>query len=173
MKEKIKFLLSDYFLEIIILCIAIILIIFNPDKAIAGLVQAVNNYKNLLLIIMSVALLTGFISEAVSKEKFKKLIGKESGIKGVLIGAIFGTLMVGPSYTFYPFFKEMINKGAKLNVVATAIGSWAIKLQWLPFAIALLGTKFIIIFNIFIFIYAIISGFVVEYFVNKSSKIKI
>lgn len=173
MKEKIKSFISDYILEIVILSIAIILVILNPNKAYLGLVQAFNTYKNLLLVIISVALLTGLISEAVPKEKIRKLIGKESGFKGVLIGAIFGTLMVGPSYVFYPFFKEMINKGAKINIVATAIGAWAIKLQWLPFAVVLLGWKFIITLNIFIFIYAIISGYIVEYFVDKSAKVKV
>jgi len=93
--------------------------------------------------------------------------------KGVLIGAIFGTLMVGPAYVFYPFFKELINKGARVNIIATSIGVWAIKLQWLPFAGVILGLRFIITLNIFIFIYAIISGYILEYFMNKFGKVKV
>lgn len=161
-----KNIIKEYYFEIIILFIAIILMIFNYNKAYISIKMALNNFKSLLLVIISVAFLIGYISEIMSKETIKKYVGKESGFKGVIIGAIFGTLMVGPAYLFYPFFKELMNKEARVNVIATSIGAWAIKLQWLPFAIVILGAKFIITLNIFIFIYAIISGFIVEYFVK-------
>ncbi|MGB9843040.1 MAG: hypothetical protein ACPLN1_01650 [Caldisericia bacterium] len=167
MKEKIKSFFSEYYLEIIFLLIAIILVIINKNKTYIGFKYALNTYKNLFFVIVGVALLSGLISELINENIIRKYIGKESGIKGVLIGAIFGTVMVGPAYVYYPFLKELMNKGAKINVIATTIGAWAIKLQWLPFAITILGAKFIITLNIFIFIFAIISGFLVEYFVEN------
>lgn len=173
MKEKIKSTISDYYLEIIILFIVIILVILNPNKAYLGLKHAFDTYKNMFLVIISIALLTGLISETVSKENIKKIIGKENGFKGVLIGAIFGTLMVGPAYAFYPFLKEMMNKGAKINIIVTTINTWAIKLQWFPFAIVLLGWKFIITLNILIFIFTILFGYVVEYLVDLNLKTKL
>lgn len=166
MREKFKLIFNEYYLEIIFLIVAAIFILLNRNKAILGFKYALSTYKNLLIVIVGVALLSGIISEIVDENFVKKFIGKESGFKGVLIGAIFGTLMVGPAYVYYPFLKELLNKGAKINVLATTIGAWAIKLQWLPFAITLLGAKFIITLNIFIFIFAIISGYLVEYFVK-------
>jgi hypothetical protein len=59
-----------------------------------------------------------------------------------------------------------ISKGARVSVIATTIGAWAIKVPWIPFAIALLGLKYVLLLNFLIFIYAIISGLIVEYFVN-------
>jgi uncharacterized membrane protein YraQ (UPF0718 family) len=173
-KENIiKSILKEYALEIIISLIAIILIIFNPNKAYFGIKQAIENFKNLILVIIAVALLTGFISEVVSKETIKKFIGKKSGFKGVLIGAIFGSLMVGPAYVFFPFFKEMINKGAKINVIVTSITSWAIKVPWIPFAVILLGLKFVIFYNLLILLFAIISGYIVEYILVSLEKQKV
>lgn len=166
MKEKIKTIFNEYYLEIIFLVVAIIFILLNRNKAILGFKYALTTYKNLLIVIVGVAFLSGIISEIIDENIVKKFIGKESGFKGTLIGATFGTLMVGPAYVYYPFLKELLNKGAKINVLATTIGAWAIKLQWLPFAITLLGAKFIITLNIFIFIFAIISGYLVEYFVE-------
>jgi len=159
--------LEEYIIESIICIIAIILIIFNPHKVTMGLTYAVNMYVNLFLIIVSVAFLSGFISEAISPDTIGKIIGKESGWKGILIGAIFGTFMVGPTYVFYSLFRNLIDKGAGINVIATTIGAWAIKVQWIPFAIVLLGWKFVFIFNLLMLLSAIASGFVVAFFSKK------
>lgn len=164
-----KRILEDYIIEVIICLIAIILMAFNPHKVIAGLTYAVNMYINLFLMILSIAFFSGFISEVIPPNVVGRIIGKESGWKGVLIGAIFGTFMIGPTYVFYPLFKNLIDKGAGVNIIATTIGAWAIKVQWIPFAIAVMGWKFTLIFNIFIFIYAIISGFVVAFFSKSNS----
>jgi len=60
----------------------------------------------------------------------------------------------------------MISKGARVSVIATTIGAWAIKVPWIPFAITLFGLKYALLLNLLIFVYAIISGFIVERFIN-------
>lgn len=163
-----KRILKDYIIEVIICLIAIILMVFNPHKVILGLTYAVNMYINLFLMILSIAFLSGFISEVIPPNVVGRIIGKESSWKGILIGAIFGTFMIGPTYVFYPLFKNLIDKGAGVNIITTTIGAWAIKVQWIPFAIAVMGWKFVLTFNILIFIYAIISGFVVAFFLKSN-----
>ncbi|MGB9749627.1 MAG: permease [Caldisericia bacterium] len=162
-----KTILKDWAIEIIILIIAIILVFLNPSKVGSSLISATKTYLNLLPIIISVVLLSSLISVTVSKEKIKKIIGKRSGLIGILVGAIFGTLMVGPAYVFYPFFKELRDKGAGANIIATTIGAWAIKVPWIPFAITILGWKFTLLFNGLIFLFAIISGIFVGAFFKE------
>ncbi len=165
--KNIKSFLNEYPLETIILIVAVVLMILNPSKTLFGLGYALKTYLNLLPIIISVAFLMGFISEFLNKKTVSKLVGRETGIKGVMIGAIFGTFMVGPSFLFYPLFKELRERGAGVNVIATTIGAWSIKLQWLPFAILFLGLKFVLLFDVLILIFAILSGFVVSWFVKS------
>jgi len=162
--------LRDYIVEIIICSIAIILMFFNPNKVILGLTYAIKMYISLFLMIFSIAFLSGFISEVIPPNTIAKIIGRESGWKGILIGATFGTFMIGPSYVFYPLFRNLIEKGAGINVIATTIGAWAIKVQWIPFAVAIMGWKFVLTFNLLIFVYAIVSGFVVDFFVRGKVK---
>jgi len=59
---------------------------------------------------------------------------------------------------FFPFFKELREKGAGENIIATTIGAWAIKITWIPFAITVLGWKFVLFFNGLIFVFSILSG---------------
>ncbi|BBE31206.1 hypothetical protein OSSY52_13470 [Tepiditoga spiralis] len=158
--------IKNFFIEFIILIIAIILMILNPNKALSGIMYALKMFFTLFPIIISVAFLTGFISEIIPKKTIAKIIGKESGIKGKSLGAFFGMFMVGPTYAFYPFFKELIDKGASVGVIATTIGSWAIKIQWLPFALGILGAKFVLLLNFFILIYSFIIGFIMDFFFN-------
>ncbi|WP_129408750.1 hypothetical protein [Marinitoga lauensis] len=82
MKDFIK----NYKIEIIIFIIAIILMILNPDKAFLGLKYAIKTFINLFPIIISVAYLTGYISEIVPKSVISKVVGKESGFKGKVLG---------------------------------------------------------------------------------------
>lgn len=154
-------LFESYTVEISIGFIALALVLSRPDRAFLGIGYAVKMYLSFLPVILSVAFLAGLISELLSPELVKKIVGKESGFRGMLIGAIFGALMVGPAYVFYPLFKDLMDKGASVRVIATTIGAWAIRLQAIPLAGAMLGFKFITLFNFLIFIYALISGFIV------------
>ncbi|MGC8758266.1 MAG: hypothetical protein ACP5QX_07505, partial [Caldisericaceae bacterium] len=128
-----KTVLKDWAIEITILAIAIVLAFFNPSKVGSALLSATKTYLNLLLVIISVALLSSFISATIPKQTIGKIIGKQSGLKGILIGALFGTVMIGPAYMFYSFFKELRGKGASAGVIAATIGAWAIKVAWIPF----------------------------------------
>ena len=162
-----KNILKDWAIEIVIFLIAIVLAIFNPSKVGSALLSATKTYLNLLIVIIAVALLSSFISATIPKQTIGKIIGKQSGLKGMLIGAVFGTLMVGPAYMFYPFFKELRDKGAGANIIATTIGAWAIKAPWIPFAMTVLGWKFTLLFNGLIFVFAILSGFFVGAFFKE------
>lgn len=164
-----KKVLKDWGVELTILLIATALAFLNPRKISLSLLSALKSYLKLSPIILGVSLLSSFISVAVSKQKVEKIVGKKSGIKGILIGAIFGTLMVGASYMFYEFFNELRKKGASVKVIASTIGAWAIKIPWLPFAIAILGLRFTVLFSTFILIFAILSGFFVEDFSGGNS----
>lgn len=152
---------ESYFVEISIGFIALVLVLLRPDRAYLGISYAVKMYLSFFPVILSVAFLAGLISELLSPELVKKIVGRDSGFKGMLIGAIFGALMVGPAYVFYPLFKELMDKGASVGVIATTIGAWAIRLQAIPLAGAMLGFKFITLFNSLIFLYALISGLIV------------
>ncbi len=162
-----KTILKDWAIEITILIIAIVLAIFNPSKVGSALFSATKTYLNLFIVMIAVSLLASFISVTIPKQTIGKIIGKQSGVKGILIAAVFGTLMVGPAYMFYPFFKELRDKGAGANIIATTIGAWAIKAPWIPFAITVLGWKFTLIFNGLIVVFAILSGFFVGAFFKE------
>jgi uncharacterized membrane protein YraQ (UPF0718 family) len=161
---KQKQILKDWAIEIIILVIAIVLAFLNPSKVSSALLSATKTYLNLFIVIVAIALLASFIVVTIPKQTIGKIIGKQSGIKGILIGATFGTSMIGPAYMFFPFFKELRGKGAGANIIATTIGAWAIKIAWIPFAITVLGWKFTFFFNGLIFVFSILSGIFVGAF---------
>ncbi|MCS7233545.1 MAG: permease [Synergistetes bacterium] len=162
-----KKLFEDYPVELSIALLTLSLVLLKPDRMISGLIYAVKTYIELFPMVLSVAFLAGLISELLTSDLVKKIVGKESGFKGMLIGATFGALMVGPAYVFYPLFRDLIDKGASLRVIAATIGAWAIRLQAVPLAVAILGFKFILFFNLLIFVYALVSGFVIGFFCEK------
>ncbi|AEX84491.1 hypothetical protein Marpi_0031 [Marinitoga piezophila KA3] len=166
MKQFIK----NFMMEFILLIIAIVLIIINPDKAINGVIYALKTLLNLSLVIIGVAFLTGYISEVVTKKTISKFIGHESGLKGMSLGVVFGTMMVGPAFAFYPFFAELIREGASVGVVAATIAAWSVKIQWMPLALSLLDVKYVLLLNFFIILFAFFSGIIMNYLFKKYGK---
>jgi uncharacterized membrane protein YraQ (UPF0718 family) len=165
-----KNIFKNYGVEIVIGVIAIVLLILNPEKAIPSLLSAFRTWLSLVPVIIGIALLTALISVLLPKERIGKIIGKDSGLPGLFAGALFGSLMVGPAYVFFPFFGELKNKGASDRIIATTIGAWAIKPTWIPFAVTILGWKFVSIFNILLFLFAILSGIFVQAFMKQDQR---
>ena len=87
-----------------------------------------------------------------------------NGLKRIVVGALFGTLMISPAYRFFPFLKEFREKDTGENIIATTIGAWAIKVAWIPFAIIVFGRKFTLLFNALILVFAVLPGLFVGIF---------
>jgi len=93
-------------------------------------------------------------------------MGKQSGLKGVIIAALLGTIIVGPLWVLFPLFGTLLKKGARISVVGAMIGTFAIKTPWIPYAASFLGWPFIIITVILTLIYAILEGLLMEKILN-------
>ncbi len=117
------------------------------------------------IIFLSVSLFVGLLRVWVKPSLIKKLFGREAGFKGIVMASFIGTLIVGPFYIIFPILEELLSKGARIAAVASIISAWAIKTPWIPYGAAFLGWKFIMLFNIGLFLLSLIEGYVIEFFI--------
>lgn len=70
--------------------------------------------------------LAGFLHVLLPSELIVKLMGHESGIKGLFIGTLAGTLTPGGPFTHFPILASFLAKGAGVGPVCAYIAAWAL-----------------------------------------------
>ncbi|MCF8110862.1 MAG: permease [Desulfobacteraceae bacterium] len=110
-------------------------------------------------------ILAGMIQVVVSKEMINKWLGKEAGVKGIILGGIAGALIPGGPYIFYPIAASFLLSGAEIGTVLTFVVAknvWS--LSRLPMEFALLGLEVTYVRFIVTLIFPVIVGLVANAF---------
>ncbi len=76
---------------------------------------------------------------------------------------VFGIISSGPIYAWYPFLKQMREKGASLGAIASFLYAKAIKIPFLPFLIYYFGVKYSVIFVIILLLFSILEYFLFNF----------
>jgi len=163
---KMKNLLKSHTFELLVALIYIILFLICPGKSLLALKRGIILLLRMLPIFLCVVLFSSFIAIFLSPKTIQKYMGKQSGLKGVIIAALLGTIIVGPLWVLFPLFGTLLKKGARISVVGAMIGTFAIKTPWIPYAASFLGWPFIIVTTILTFIYAVLEGLLMEKVLN-------
>ncbi|MFO7951819.1 MAG: permease [Bacillota bacterium] len=133
------------------------------DIAQRSVLVAQDYIMEMVLIIPPVFILMGLLQVWVPKERITALIGKGTGLKGVLISFILGTIPTGPVYIAFPMAGSLMQKGARLSNIVIFLGAWAaIKIPQLIAEAQFLGPEFTALRFILTLISVIIIGYVIE-----------
>lgn len=116
----------------------------------------------------------GLISVLVSKETVSRWLGREAGLKGLLLGALAGALVPGGPYVFFPLAATFLASGAELG---TAVAFVAAKNLWtlsrLPVEVALMGLQITAIRYAVTFIFPLLMGLAANlFFSDLTGKIR-
>ena len=113
--------------------------------------------------IFAVFIIIGILENFLSKESVGNFLLKFSGIKGILIGSITGSIMMGPVATGYPISSYLLENGASISLVSSFLASWVmIGIISISLEIKNLGKKFALTRNLFAFISIIIIALLME-----------
>ena len=118
-----------------------------------------------------VIVLTALINYFLKPKQVMKYFGKDSGKKGLIYALIGGVLSHGPMYAWYPMLDDMRKHGLKYGLIANFMYARAVKLPLLPFMIGLFGLTFTVIVNVYILIFAVIQGKVIDFLMKNEKEI--
>lgn len=139
--KKVK---NNIFLSIVILSY-LILMVFMPDKGIKALSNSLYYFKEMLIIMPVILLLTSLIEAWVPKKTIENALGEKSGAKGYFFSFLLGSFSAGPIYAAFPVCKLLIKKGASIVNIVIILSSWAvIKIPMLVNESKFLGPKFML-----------------------------
>lgn len=149
---------------LLLMVIGLYLWAFNqsPEKAWQALQISSTTLASVLLLIAAVFGLVGLLQVWISRDLIVRLLGREGGIKGLLLAALCGTLLIGPAYIIFPLLMSIHKQGARWAVITIVLSAYAVKLQMIPIEIEFLGWPFSLGRSLLTVILAIPTGLLVE-----------
>lgn len=133
-----------------------------PQRAGLALVATGELFASVLMLIIAVFALAGFIQAWVGRDLIATLLGRESGVKGLLIAVGCGAILIGPPYVVFPLLMSLRQLGARWAVVAIVLAAYALKPQMLPIEAEFLGLPFAVLRGFLTLLLAIPLGLAVE-----------
>jgi len=143
-KRRIKNMLIS---TIIMAALAIILLIIGYSKGegqhVQGLKSALRMTIDILPLLIFAFIMAGMVQVLLPHELLSKWIGEESGIRGILIGTLAGSITPGGPYVSLPLAAGFLRTGASVGTMVAFITAWSLlALSRLPLVIGILGWKF-------------------------------
>jgi uncharacterized membrane protein YraQ (UPF0718 family) len=111
------------------------------ELVLQGLIEGITILWQELLLLIAAFLTAGFLQALIKREFITRWLGRESGLKGILLACLGGGLIPGGPYAYYPITNALLKSGAGLGVLVafvTAKNLWSV--SRLPLEFAILGT---------------------------------
>jgi len=134
---------KKFILFIIALAALIAVLIINLKTGLRALNVIGFSFKEMALVLPPLFILLGLLDVWVPKEKMMRYMGEGSGIKGIILAIIIGSVAAGPLYAAFPVAAALMRKGVKFTNILIFIGAWSTtKVPMLLFEISALGARF-------------------------------
>ncbi|MGL5354122.1 MAG: permease [Clostridium sp.] len=160
-------LIKRYSLFITSLVILAFIFFINPVIGYKTASSVQSSFLEMISVLPPIMILLGLMDIWIKREILIKYMGENSGVKGILLSILLGSLAAGPMYAAFPFTIVLLKKGAKFSNVIIFMNSWCVtKIPTLMFEVSALGFKFTIVRLLIDIPGVILMGYLVHYFVG-------
>ena len=162
MKKKQKKSNKQWIFVLVVLLIYASVYFLAPEKVLpiwVSFLKIIRQIAPILLVVYLIMLLTNYF---IDNQRLQKYMSENAGYKAWVISILAGIISVGPIYIWYPFLKDLQNKGIKDKYLATFLYNRGIKLQWLPVLLLYFGWKYAIVLLIVMTVLSVLQGIITE-----------
>ena len=147
-------------------------IVFAPDNTYRALHMSGSMFWQLALPVCLALIMMVVLNRFLSPAVITLFLGRNAGIKGVLLSSLAGILSMGPVYAWYPLLENLRDKGATDFHLANFIGNRSVKPVLLPVLILYWGWYFTSLFVLVSLAGALITACIVSLFCSHSQRPK-
>lgn len=171
---KVKKIIKNNKLLTIVLLTYIVLFIVKTPMGIEAIQNSAYYFKEMLIIMPVIMLLTALLEAWVPKKVIEKNLGKDSGIKGSVFSFLLGSFSAGPVYAAFPVSVSLLKKGASISNIVILLSTWAVvKVPMLANEAKFLSLKFMIVRWILTTISIFVIGFITAKLVKRDDVMKL
>ena len=163
--------LKKYGMLILLVIINIGIWIYQPQKEYTILYFTRKNFLNFIFMIVPVFICIGLMDIWIKQKTMVKIMGKQSGLLGMITSLLLGMVTAVPSYALSPVTGVLLKKGSGIsNVILFICSSASIRIPLLLFEISSLGIKFTLIRLLLNIIVIIAIAFFTEFLLTGKDK---
>lgn len=123
--------------------ILLVIYLINKNTGQNALNLTFLNIKTMLSLVPPIFIIIGLLDVWVPKETMIKFMGGKSGLIGIAIAFLLGSVAAGPLYVAFPIAALLLKKGARFAYVLFFLGIWAsAKLPIILYEYSSFGGKF-------------------------------
>lgn len=169
MKNISRILIKNKFLTLVLLGYLGVFI-YKSQTGVLAIKNSAYYFKEMLVIMPVILLLTALLEAWVPKEAIEKHLGKKAGFKGQLFSFLLGSFSAGPIYAAFPVCIALLKKGASLANIVILLSTWAVvKIPMLANEAKFLSPKFMVIRWILTSVSILLIGMITAKFVKKEA----
>ena len=144
----------------------IISAISDYKKTLQGIKKGLKMFIGILPVILSVLLLVSMFLYIVPEKVLISWLGKNSGINGIAVAALIGSISLIPGIIAYPLSAILLKNGVSYHVLAVFITTlMMVGILTLPIEAKYFGMRTSILRNLLSFIGAVIVGVLIGVFI--------
>lgn len=152
-----------YALAAILLLVSFIKSKENTKKA---LKKAWKSFESIMPQMLAIILIIGMMLSWLTPEMISKIIGSESGVLGMIIAGLIGSITLIPAFVAFPLAAALYENGAGIVQIATFISTlMMVGIVTVPLEMKTFGKKITLLRNgmafVFSFIIAVLMGVMV------------
>ena len=126
-----------------------------------ALKKAFKSFENILPQFLTIVVIIGMILSVLDESTISKYIGANTGILGIVISIIIGSITLIPGFVAFPLAAALLNNGAGPAQIAAFVSSlMMVGIVTIPMEINLFGKKAAIIRNTSAVIFSLVVAFV-------------
>lgn len=159
----IKALVKRYSFFIILIIVTVIVTVINKEIGLKSFNIAFSSFKQMIQVVPPIMIILGLMDVWIPRETIMKYMGYKSGIRGIFLAILIGSVAAGPMYAAFPFTKVLLKKGVKFSNIIIFMNAWCVtKISTLIFEFSSLGYKFTLARLLIDIPGVIIMGYLVE-----------
>jgi uncharacterized membrane protein YraQ (UPF0718 family) len=133
----------------------------NAHKTWQGLQKGIKMLLKLLPPFITIIILVSVFLAVVPQETLVKYLGKESGVVGMVIAALLGSIALIPGFIAYPLGAMLLGNGVSYKVIAVFITTlMMVGILTLPLEIKYFGVRVSLLRNALSFVGALLIGLI-------------
>ena len=158
-----------YLFFISMLCLTIVIFFIDNNIGLKAFSIANDSFLQMLGVLPPIMLMLGLMDVWIPRDILMKYMGNNSGLFGIFLAMLIGSLAAGPMYAAFPFTAVLMKKGVKFSNIIIFMNAWCVtKISTLLFEISSLGFKFTFVRLLINVPGVIIIGLLVNYIMNDT-----
>lgn len=142
----------------------LLLLSFIKDKSKTkkAVIRAAKSLENIMPQFLGIVLIVGIMLAALKPETISSIIGNKSGVLGVFISALVGSIAMMPTFVAFSTANMLLENGAGFAQVGALVSTLTlIGIVTIPLEAKYIGKKAAFLRNILAFFFSLLVGFVV------------